>query len=164
MCCAKYSQYRSTGTDMGRGVSSLWSHFKGQNGGYGNRVCFVIGRGWKWTKTSAWRIISMVRRCVTCEVPTEAEETTRHGSYNALCVLYEVGNESVETGDGPTATGNDSASIIQCSVCSLWVENESEETGDGPIARGKRLGFDHTMEFVFFMRQEMSQKKQMMVW
>jgi len=42
MCCAKYSQYRSAGTGMGRGVSSLWPHFNGHNGSYGNRVCFGL--------------------------------------------------------------------------------------------------------------------------
>jgi hypothetical protein len=48
----------------------------------------------------------MVTGCVACEVRAEAEETTRHGSYNAVCVLYEVGNQSKETGDGPIARRN----------------------------------------------------------
>jgi hypothetical protein len=41
----------------------------------------------------------MVTGCVTCEVHAEAEETIRHGSYNAVCVLYEVGKKSEDTGD-----------------------------------------------------------------
>ena len=61
----------------------------------------------------------MLTGCVACEVSAEAQETSQHGSYNAVCVLCVVGNESEETGDGPIARGNNSAWIIQCSVCSL---------------------------------------------
>jgi hypothetical protein len=49
----------------------------------------------------------------------QPEETTRHRSYNAVCIVNEVWNESEETGDGPIARGNDSASIIQRSVYCL---------------------------------------------
>jgi len=41
----------------------------------------------------------MATGCVTCEVHTESEETTRHASHNAVCVPYEVGKESEDTGD-----------------------------------------------------------------
>jgi hypothetical protein len=48
----------------------------------------------------------------------QPEETTRHRSYNAACVLYEVGNESEEKGDNPIARVNDPA-WINNAVCSL---------------------------------------------
>jgi hypothetical protein len=82
-------------------------------------VSYWKGLKLKVKHTWAWRRIFMVRGCVTCEVRAEAEETTRHGSYNAVCSL--LGRKWVRrTGDGPIAWGNDSAWIIQCSACSLW--------------------------------------------